>query len=490
MKKQIILVVDFGTSNVRANAIDTEDGTILCSVSKKYLIHSPKQGYAEISADELWTFSEECMSKVTEEIKETADPCAISFSFFGDNLIPVDRSGNALNDCILCTDIRGTEEAEYICRMIPEREQIEIIGDLYMLYKFGTKVLWLKNHLKELSGKIAYYDSQQQYIFRKLGLRAVNDYTMAARKQLCCLNPQKWSDRFMDVLGITSESLGEIIGTGEIVGKIRAYGNVKFDKAIPVIAGGHDCDVAMIGMGIINERQPLVGDITGTFDHVGFLAEGYVNMKKEKPEFPLVSYNGPIDRTSVCLGAFPTAGATLEWFMREIEGGTSAENYDFYWNTVQFDGQGSTIVVPTLDNNRGLIEGIGVNTQKADIFKGIIEALTFENRRLVENCSAVKKGNIDSIRIGGGAANSSEWMQLRADISGKPIERMKNIQISSLGSAVLATVAIGIYSDLESAAAKMVHVGDRFIPNTYVREKYELKYQKYIETQNSIYGKE
>ena len=490
MEKQIVLVVDYGTSNVRVNAVDTENGSIVCSASKKYLIHSPRKGYAEISVDELWSFSEECMTRVVEEIKGTAEPCAIAFSFFGDNLIPVDRNGNALNDCILCTDIRGAEEAEYICNMIPEKEQIEIIGDSYMLYKFGTKVLWVKRHLKEFSEKIAGYDSQQQYVFRKLGLRAVNDYTMAARKQLCCLQPQRWSDRFMDVLEITPESLGEIIGTGDIVGAIRTYGSVSFDREIPVIAGGHDCDVALIGMGIIDEKQPLVGDITGTFDHVGYLAEGHVNLKQEKPEFPLVSYNGPISRTTVCLGAFPTAGATLEWFMREIEGGTSAANYDSYWNAIQFNGQGSVMVIPTLDNDRGVIEGIGVNTKKADIFKAVIEALTFENRRLVENCSAVKRGNIECIRIGGGAANSSEWMQLRADISGMPIERMENIQISSLGSAALAAVAVGVYPDLETAVAQMVHVGDRFIPDTEVREKYELKYQKYIEKQNSVYGKE
>ena len=176
--------------------------------------------------------------------------------------------------------------------------------------------------------------------------------------------------------------------------------------------------------------------------------------------------------------------------MREIEGGTSAANYDSYWNAIQFNGQGSVMVIPTLDNDRGVIEGIGVNTKKADIFKAVIEALTFENRRLVENCSAVKRGNIECIRIGGGAANSSEWMQLRADISGMPIERMENIQISSLGSAALAAVAVGVYPDLETAVAQMVHVGDRFIPDTEVREKYELKYQKYIEKQNSVYGKE
>lgn len=326
-----------------------------------------------------------------------------------------------------------------------------------------------------------YWESQQQYIFRRLGLPAVNDYTMAARKQLCDITTLQWSQRFLDVLEITSESLGtNIVGTGEIIGKIQAYGEVEFDIPLPVIAGGHDCDVAMIGMGIMDESQKEIGDITGTFDHVGYIVNGITNIKKEYPLDPFCSYSGPLKDTTICLGAFPTAGAALEWFMREINNGTKSEDYQKLWNETKFDGNGKVMVLPTLDNNRGRIEGIGVTTTKTDIFRGVIEALTFENRKLIENCVKVKKGDIKGVRIGGGAANSDEWMQLRADITGRQIERMENIQISSLGSAVLAAVAVGIYPDLKTAVRKMVHVKDIFIPDKEVKCKYEEKYQEYL----------
>ena len=218
MKKNIILVVDYGTSNVRVNAVDTDNGDIMHSASKKYRIEEKKDGYAEISAEHLWTYSESCMREVAENMGSDEEARAIAFSFFGDNLIPVDREGNALNDCILCTDSRGAEEAEFVNSQIPAYEQISVIGDTYMVYKFGAKVLWIKRHMPEIAEKTAFYDSQQQFIFRQLGLRAANDYTMAARKQLCDIQTIRWSDRFMKVFGITEESLGaDIIPTGEIV---------------------------------------------------------------------------------------------------------------------------------------------------------------------------------------------------------------------------------------------------------------------------------
>ena len=383
MKKRIILVVDYGTSNVRVNAIDTDNGEIVHSASKKYLIESAGNGYAEISVDQLWKYSEYCMAKVVESLEEKEEPKAIAFSFFGDNLIPVDSKGRALNDCILCTDARGEEEVEYINSKIPEEEQIQIIGDSYMLYKVGTKILWVKNHMREIADKVAFYDSQQQYIFRRLGVHPVNDYTMAARKQLCNINNLTWSKRFLDVLGITEESLGTIIMPSDaIAGYVDSYGSVKFRQPLPVIAGGHDCDMGLIGMGVINESLDFIGDITGTFDHVGYLSNGIVNLAEKDRDCPLRSYHGPLQDTSVCLGAIPTAGATLEWYMREIHGAADQSSYQEYWNQIQFDGKGSVMVYPTLDGNRGKIEGIGVTTSKQDIFKAVIEAVSYTHLTL------------------------------------------------------------------------------------------------------------
>ena len=60
------------------------------------------------------------------------------------------------------------------------------------------------------------------------------------------------------------------------------------------------------------------------------------------------------------------------------------------------------------------------------------------------------------------------------------IERMQNIQISSVGAAVLGAVAVGIYPDVKTAVEKMVRVKKIFKPTPGIREKYEVKYQEYL----------
>ena len=52
MKKEII-VIDYGTSNVRVNMIDTATGDIVHSASQKYAMEDKGMGYAEISTNDL-----------------------------------------------------------------------------------------------------------------------------------------------------------------------------------------------------------------------------------------------------------------------------------------------------------------------------------------------------------------------------------------------------------------------------------------------------
>ena len=110
MKRNSILVVDFGTSNVHVNVVHVWDGQILYSKSRKYAMLSPKDGYTEINPHELWQASVQCVKEVLD-IMENVELHAITFSYFGDNIMLADSHGAPLTNIILAVDVRGTEEA-------------------------------------------------------------------------------------------------------------------------------------------------------------------------------------------------------------------------------------------------------------------------------------------------------------------------------------------------------------------------------------------
>lgn len=481
MKAEVVLVVDFGTSNVHVNAVSLENGDILHSASKKYPLLGAEEGYAEIESALLWENSEACVEKVVSVLQDSAAIKAIAFSFFGDNLIPVDKDGNALYNCILAFDRRGAEEADFINGALGDGTLIELTGAKYQGFMTGAKILWLKKNLPQVFEKTAYFDTQQQYVFRKLGLPGLNDYTMACRKSLFDIRKRCWAQPLLELIGITQQQLGQAIPSGGVVGRISAYGRVGFGCEIPVIAGAHDCDVGMIGLGVSHDALPLIADIGGTYDHLGFIATGFRNVQNDYPGGLLMSYCGPMANTSSCIGAFPTSGAVLEWFMREIVGDTSAEAFSRMWSQAVFDGTESIAADPAFASERGgAINGLTLTKTRVDIFEAIIESLTFETRRILDACRSTKGGAVREVRIGGGAANSADWIQLRADIMGVPFVRMKNIEVSSLGAAILAAVTIGSYADADAAIARMVRVRDVFEPRRAVYERYARRYAAYI----------
>jgi xylulokinase len=58
-----------------------------------------------------------------------------------------------------------------------------------------------------------------------------------------------------------------------------------------------------------------------------------------------------------------------------------------------------------------------------------------------------------TLRLAGGGARSRTWAQIRADLTGLPVERARNADTCPVGAAMLAAVAAGVAPDLAAAAA-------------------------------------
>lgn len=96
------------------------------------------------------------------------------------------------------------------------------------------------------------------------------------------------------------------------------------------------------------------------------------------------------------------------------------------------------------------------------------------------------------IQLSGGAANSSVWVQIFADVTQIPIQIVKGKELGAQGAAMAAGVASGIYKDFYDAINKCVHFSDIIEPRKEYREIYQKKYLKYkyiVENMNNIWNK-
>ena len=140
-----------------------------------------------------------------------------------------------------------------------------------------------------------------------------------------------------------------------------------------------------------------------------------------------------------------------------------------------FSGSGT----PYLDvNSKGIISGLTLNTNIHQLYRAIIEGTCFEARM---NMEIMQQSGIyfDSIRCIGGGSKSDLWLQIKADISQKPVLAMGLHEAGCLGAALLAGLGFGVFDSIDEVLNQFISVRRTFLPKEERMEIYDEYYFKY-----------
>jgi xylulokinase len=121
----------------------------------------------------------------------------------------------------------------------------------------------------------------------------------------------------------------------------------------------------------------------------------------------------------------------------------------------------------------------------------VLEGCAFAMRDVVDRLNAMGM-NSSAIRLSGGGARSEVWSQVRADVSGLPVEIVANTNTAPLGAALLAMPAVGITGSLESAAQSLVKIARTVEPDIGRHRIYDRAYRRYralFEALTEMFGK-
>ena len=109
-----------------------------------------------------------------------------------------------------------------------------------------------------------------------------------------------------------------------------------------------------------------------------------------------------------------------------------------------------------MDNDaKGVVIGLTMETTAADLYRGCLEGVVYE---MYLNMQALQGSGIHFTKLHatGGGAHSEQWMQMKADVLNLPIAALKTVDAGTVGSAMLTGIAIGMFENLQDAAAHMV----------------------------------
>jgi xylulokinase len=256
-----------------------------------------------------------------------------------------------------------------------------------------------------------------------------------------------------------------------------------------IVSGGHDQCVNGIGCGVIDEGRSMFG--MGTF-----LCAMPVFRPRQDPAAMLTL--GLCTEHHAAPGRFVSfiynqGGAELKWFRDTFAAvehrQAQATGEDIYARLLAEMPRepGRVMSLPHwstggppefVADSSGILLGLRLETTRGEILKGMLEAIAFDLRACIERLPEVGI-EISDYRVVGGGSKSDTWIQLCADILGRPFVRPAITEAGVLGAAILAGWGAGVFSSLEAGVEAMVRLERTFEPDAQQGRLYESRFEKY-----------
>jgi xylulokinase len=203
------------------------------------------------------------------------------------------------------------------------------------------------------------------------------------------------------------------------------------------------------------------------------------------------------------LHTFTGGGIVMKWFRDEfaqmeknVSLASGIDAYDLVSSEVRRVPPGSEglVMLPHLQGAmapeanpkaRGVFYGFTLRHGRSHFARAIMEAVAFIVRRNIEVIEGIGV-KVDQVRALGGGARSNVWKQIEADVTHRPVVTTINEEAATLGAAILAGKAIGLYDSIADAAGEMVQIKECFEPDPANYPVYDDAFATYVQLYESL----
>lgn len=486
-----LLGIDVGTTGCKA-AVFSESGQLLASANEEYDIQRPQAGWAELDSSQVWERVRQTIGKAVAAAP--ADPVkAVSVSSLGEAVVPVTQDRRVLGPSILNFDVRGAEYLKDLRQTLGDETLYQLNGNTLGNHYTLTKLKWFQDHQPDLYGRTYKFLPWGSFVSFMLGAEAAVDFSLANRTLLFDLDREDWSEPLLGWGGCPREKLPRVVSSGTVIGTVS--GPVASELGLPagavIVAGAHDQCANAVGCGVVSEGRAVYG--MGTY-----LCVTPVFTRRKPPSVMLA--RGLNTEHHAVAGQFVSflynqGGALLKWF-RNTFADAERQRPDIYAALIAEVPAGPSRIMalphwsPTgpphfISDSCGVLAGLKLETTRGDILKGVLEGMTYYLRECLESLPACGIQVTDYRAVGGGS-QSDTWVQLSADILGRPFVRPKITEAGVLGAAIIAGAGSGILPSVALAAEAMVKLDRTFTPEPRRQDRYHDRFEKYKRLQPLI----
>lgn len=481
-----LLGIDAGLTNVKAVAFD-RTGAAVASAATETPGHSPEPGRDEQDHDDLWTAAVGVISDVLNA--DAVDAGAIrgvGLTGHGHGLYALDEAGDPVCG-VKSTDRRGIG----VLDEWKSDGRLDAAAELLGWRPFGADPYsllgWFDRERPGLAERI------DTVLFCKdvLKHRLTGTRTTDAMDGSALVPPDGETNAVFDALGLGdyAHAVPELVDSTAECGRVTPEAAVEtgLPAGTPVAAGLHDVGACALGAGVTAPGDATV--ILGTWGQSVVVT---ADPDEGTGGLPRRYLGGSLRYRGIRAGA-----ACLDWFVERFgaEWRTEANErgvdpYEVYEERAASVPAGSNGVLfhPYLNGStdrpdaRGGFYGLDLETNSETMLRAVYEGVATALALGIRDFEVP----ISDLRVSGGGARSSLWMQIFADLFDDTVSVPDGTEMGARGAAICGGVAAGVYRSTDDAVAEAVTVERTHDPERARVERYRAVADAFEEAEDGL----
>ena len=464
MKKDVILVLDCGATNVRAIAVDRQ-GNIIARAATA----NASDIAVENSAWHQWSL-EAILQRFAECCRQIADPLSsctvrgITVTTFGVDGALVDKQGKLLYPVISWKCPRTAAVMDNIGRFMPAQQLQQISGIGAFAFNTLYKLIWLKENHPQLLEQAHAWLFISSLLNHRLTGEFTTDITMAGTSQMLDIHQRDFSAQILQATGLPRRLFPRLVEAGQQIGALRSDAAEMLGLAavIPVSAAGHDTEFALFGAGA-EQDEPVLS--SGTWE--------ILMVRSAQVDTSLLShYAGSTCELDSQPGRYNPgmqwlASGVLEWIRQLLW------TPETPWQTLIEEARALPAGAQKVKMQCDLLssptagwQGITLNTTRGHFYLAALEGLAEQLAHNLQTLQQIGHFKARELLLVGGGSRNALWNQIKANRLEIPIKVLDDAETTVAGAAMFGWYGVGEFSSPEQARAQVSYRYRYFYPQT------------------------
>lgn len=489
--------IDNGGTLCKA-VIFNRKGEEISSASTRLNMITPQAGFTERDMDELWEMNAAVIKETIRKADIRPDEIrGVACTGHGKGLYLWGKDNRPCYNGIVSTDSRAWEYTERWAQDGTANRVFQKTYQKILACQPVALLRWFKDNKPEVIQNIQWIFEVKDFIRFRLTDQAFAEITDYSGSNLLNIKDICFDRDLLNEFGLGDlfEALPPLRNSTDFCGGVSSMASQQtgLKEGTPVAGGMFDIDACAIAMDITDEDKICV--IAGTWS-----INEYISRRPVLNKTIMMNSLYCIPGYYLIEECSPTSASNYEWFiemflngenqMAEKSGMNVFEYYSAQAEKVAVDEHNIIFLPYIFGSNynpkaKASLVGLDSRHTRPQIIRAVLEGIVFCHMVHMEKLLANRK-NTEVVRLAGGAANSSFWAQIFADVFKLPVEIVDNKELGTLGCAMAAAVASGVYLDLQEAAQNMVRVKCRIEPNPENYSAYDKKYAHYKKVSGAL----